>query len=191
VHPALVQQAMTGDEDAFASLMIVTGDRLLAIAFRILRDISDAEDAVQDAFVSGWRDLSSLRDPALFEPWLTKLLVRACYAQAKRSRRWSANIRELPVEGPTTSDTTLGVGERDQLDRAFRRLTAEQRVAQGTAVLSAPMPVIVGGVGGTAFDVVKLGDVQFGLATSPSDWGLGSAPAVSGSSSCGYTARRS
>jgi RNA polymerase sigma-70 factor, ECF subfamily len=129
VHPALVQQAMTGDEDAFASLMIVTGDRLLAIAFRILRDVSDAEDAVQNAFVSAWRDLSSLRDPALFEAWLTKLLVRACYAQAKRSRRWSANIRELPVDGPVGSDTTLGVGERDQLDRAFRRLTAEQRVA--------------------------------------------------------------
>jgi len=107
--------------------MVVAGDRLLAIAFRILRDVGRAEDAVQVAFVSAWRDLPPLRDPLLFEAWLTKLLIRACYGEAERNRRWSANIRELPLDGPPSRDTTLSVGDRDQLDRAFRRLTAEQR----------------------------------------------------------------
>lgn len=127
MQPTLVELAMKGDEDAYASLMVVAGDRLLAIAFRILRDLGWAEDAVQIALVSAWRDLPTLRDPLLFEAWLTKLLVRACYGEAKRNRRWSANIRELPVDGPSSPDSTVSVADRDQLDRAFRRLTAEQR----------------------------------------------------------------
>jgi RNA polymerase sigma-70 factor (ECF subfamily) len=127
VQPTLVELAITGDEDAYASLMVLAGDRLLAIAFRILRDVGRAEDAVQIALVSAWRDLPTLRDPLLFEAWLTKLLVRACYGEAKRNRRWTANIRELPIDGPPSPDSTLSVGDRDQLDRAFRRLTAEQR----------------------------------------------------------------
>ena len=127
MQPTLVELAITGDEEAFTSLMLVAGDRLLAIAFRILRDVGRAEDAVQVAWVSAWRDLPSLREPLLFEAWLTKLLVRACYGEARRNRRWSANLRELPLEGPAGRDTTLAVGDRDQLDRAFRRLTAEQR----------------------------------------------------------------
>jgi RNA polymerase sigma-70 factor (ECF subfamily) len=127
VQPTLVERAITGDEDAFASLMVVAGDRLLAIAFRILRDVGRAEDAVQIAFVSAWRDLPKLRDPLLFEAWLTKLLVRACYAEAARNRRWNLNAHELPLEGPADRDSTLSIGDRDQLDRAFRRLTTEQR----------------------------------------------------------------
>jgi RNA polymerase sigma-70 factor (ECF subfamily) len=67
VQPTLVELAIEGGEDAFASLMVVAGDRLLAIAYRILRDLGRAEDAVQNAFVSAWRDLPSLRDPLLFE----------------------------------------------------------------------------------------------------------------------------
>ncbi len=118
---------MTGDEDAFASIMIFAGDRLLAIAYRILRDLGRAEDAVQIALVSAWRDLPTLRDPALFEAWITKLLIRACYGEAARNRRWSANLRQLPIEGPADRDSTISVGDRDQLDRAFRRLTPEQR----------------------------------------------------------------
>jgi RNA polymerase sigma-70 factor (ECF subfamily) len=123
----LLRRMSAGDEEAFTVLMLGAGDRLLAIAFRILRDVGRAEDAVQIAWVSAWRDLPGLRDPLLFDAWLTKLLVRACYGEARRNRRWNANLRELPLEGPAGRDTTLTVGDRDQLDRAFGRLTAEQR----------------------------------------------------------------
>ena len=43
----LVERAIQGDEDAYAGLMAIAGDRLLAIAYRILRDLHRAEDAVQ------------------------------------------------------------------------------------------------------------------------------------------------
>ena len=127
VDRALVERASQGDEGAYSSLMTMAGDRLLAVAYRILRDVQQAEDAVQVALVSAWRDLPGLRDPERFEAWLMRLLVRACYAEARRQRRWSVQMRVLPLEGPEGPDTTLSIADRDQLDRGFRRLPVDQR----------------------------------------------------------------
>lgn len=127
VERALVERAIKGDEDAYASLMTMAGDRLLAIAYRILRDLQQAEDAVQVALVAAWRDLPGLRDPDRFEAWLTRLLVRACYAEARRHRRWRVRMHVLPLEGPEGPDTTLSIADRDQLDRGFQRLPVDQR----------------------------------------------------------------
>jgi RNA polymerase sigma-70 factor (ECF subfamily) len=118
---------MNGDEEAYAGLMAMVGDRLLAIAYRILRDLHLAEEAVQITLISAWRDLPSLRDPTRFDAWITRLLVRACYGEAKRQRRWNAHVRELPIDGPEDPDSTMSVVDRDQLDRGFRRLAPDQR----------------------------------------------------------------
>ena len=124
---ALVERARAGDEDAFASLARAGGDRLLAIAFRILRDLGPAEDAVQQTLVLAWRELPGLRDPERFDAWLHRLLVHTCYDEIRRGRRWAATVRVLPVDGPTVPDTAVSVVDRDQLDRGFRRLPPEQR----------------------------------------------------------------
>ncbi len=63
VDRTLVEPAMHGDEDAYTSLMATAGDRLLAIAYRILRDLHRAEDAVQAALLGAWRDLPTLHVP--------------------------------------------------------------------------------------------------------------------------------
>ncbi len=118
---------MQGDEDAYAGLMAIAGDRLLAIAYRILRDLHRAEDAVQAALLGAWRDLPMLHDPERFEAWLTRILVRACYLEANRNRRWTTNMRVLPVDDAATSDPISVVADRDRLDRGFRRLSTEQR----------------------------------------------------------------
>ena len=123
---ALVERARAGDEEAFASLARAAGDRLLAIAFRILRDLGLAEDAVQQTLVLAWRELPTLRDVDRFDAWLRRLLVNACYREAKRGRRWKANVRVLP-ELASSTDDYAGVVQRDQLDRGFRRLPPEQR----------------------------------------------------------------
>ena len=127
MHAALVNQARQGDREAFDALARLTGDRCMAIAFRILRDFDHADDAVQAALVTAWREIRALRDPELFEPWLHRILTNACYAEARRRRRWSESIRLLPVEPVHGSDEYLAIEIRDQLERAFRRLTVEQR----------------------------------------------------------------
>jgi len=127
VQVALVERARAGDEEAFASLARAAGDRLLAIAFRILRDLGLAEDAVQQTLVLAWRELPSLRDAERFDAWLHRLLVNSCYREIRRRRPLARNVRVLPIEEPARGDDYQSVVERDQLERGFRRLPPEQR----------------------------------------------------------------
>ena len=124
---ALVERARAGDEEAFASLARAAGDRLLAIAYRILRDLGLAEDAVQQTLVLAWRELPSLRDVDRFDAWLRRLLVHACYREVKRGRQWAANVRALPMDQPAGGGDYDSVVERDALERGYRRLPVEQR----------------------------------------------------------------
>ncbi len=124
---ALVDQAKRGDREAFDALARTVGDKCMAIAFRILRDADRADDAVQAALILAWRELRTLRDSDRFEPWLHRILTNECYAEARRRRRWSAQIRLLPMQREPESGEIMTVNDRDQLDRAFRRLTVEQR----------------------------------------------------------------
>jgi RNA polymerase sigma-70 factor (ECF subfamily) len=123
----LVEAAQRGDQAAFVDLVRSRGDRLFAIAHRILRDVDRAEDALQDALVIAWRDLRDLRDPARFDAWVHRILTHVCIAEARRERSRVANLRVLIVDGPAAPDDLLSVADRDQLDRGFRRLTPEER----------------------------------------------------------------
>jgi RNA polymerase sigma-70 factor, ECF subfamily len=124
----LVEAARHGDREAYADLIRSRGDRLYALAQRILRDVDRAEDALQEALVIAWRDLSGLRDPDRFDAWLHRLVVRACLAEATRDRRRVSNLRALPMDLPAPTDEYLTVAHRDQLERGLRRLSPEQRV---------------------------------------------------------------
>jgi RNA polymerase sigma-70 factor (ECF subfamily) len=123
----LVEAARDRDREAYAELIRVRGDRLYALAHRILRDVDRVEDALQDALVIAWRDLPGLRDPDRFDAWLHRLVVRSCVAEAKRERHRISNLRVMPLDVPTATDEFLSVGDRDQLERGFRRLPPEQR----------------------------------------------------------------
>jgi RNA polymerase sigma-70 factor (ECF subfamily) len=123
----LVLAARDGDQAAFEVLVRRHVDRLYGAARLMLRDTDLAEDAVQQALVRAWRDLDSLRDPTAFGSWLQRLLVHACYDEARRKRRWSANVRLVPlrdVDARPVSD----LDTREILDRAFRTLSVDHRV---------------------------------------------------------------
>src|SRR6187431_2751952 len=123
----LVVRAQNGDEEAFASLAVAAGDRLHAIAHRILRDVDLAEDATQQALLAIWQNLPMLRDPARFEAWSCRLLVNACYDEGKKRRVWQPSLRVLyDDEHPAPADMSQ-VHDRDQLERGFRRLSIDHR----------------------------------------------------------------
>ena len=125
---ALVEAAQAGDHDAFEALAAGAVDRLFAIARLVLRDVPSAQDAVQETLVRAWKDLPRLRDPDRFDAWLHRLLTNACADQGRLRKRWSAEIqviRALP-----SSDGGYGaMDDRDQLERGFKRLKTDQRVA--------------------------------------------------------------
>src|SRR4029078_4732446 len=89
---ALVDAARCGDEEAFAAIAPGSAGRLFTVAHRILRDVGRAEDAVQQTLVTAWRELPRLRESDRFDAWIHRILVNACYAEAKRGSRWSANV---------------------------------------------------------------------------------------------------
>jgi RNA polymerase sigma-70 factor (ECF subfamily) len=127
MDPDMIRRAQRGDEEAFASLAVACGDRLHAVSHRILRDIDLAEDATQQALLAIWRDLPTLRDPARFEAWSYRLLVRACYAEGRRTRQWAPNLGLLAADEPPVADALGSVHDRDQLERGFRRLSIDHR----------------------------------------------------------------
>jgi RNA polymerase sigma-70 factor (ECF subfamily) len=123
----LIEQAVAGDREAFSELVRRRIDQLYGIARLILRDTAKAEDATQEALVAAWRDLSGLRDPDRFEPWLRRLLVNACYEQARREgrrRRYEAAVMPIDHVAP---DPAIRLADRDQIERGFRRLDERQR----------------------------------------------------------------
>ena len=123
----LVERARRGDQEAFAELVHQISDTLFGVARRILRDPGLAEDVLQNALVTIWRKLPGLREPESFEGWAFRILVRACYADAPRNRRWAQTIRELPADRADLADDFRTIHDRDELERAFRGLPLDQR----------------------------------------------------------------
>ena len=118
---------MHGDEVAFDVLVGRIGDSLHSVARRILRDTSLAQDATQQALLDAWRNLPTLRDPDRFEAWTHRLLVRACYHEARRERRHRFGLTELARDDEFEADSSARLATRDQLDRGFRQLSVEHR----------------------------------------------------------------
>lgn len=121
----LVVQAQRGDRGAFGVLAASFGDRLFALAYRILRDSDAAQDAAQEAIVSIWRDLRALRDPDRFETWAYRILVRAAYRELRRRRSRARGLYAIPAA--SVDDHATALANRDEFERVFTRLTADQR----------------------------------------------------------------
>ena len=122
-------RAQQGDEEAFDEIVREAGGRLLAVAWRILRDLPAAEDSVQRAFVTAWRELPRLRDPDRLDAWLYRLLVRACAAERHGLARLRLRVADLGADAiiDVGRDAAQGIAERDALERAFGRLSRDER----------------------------------------------------------------
>lgn len=119
--------AASGDSYAYAALATSCIDRLFATATLMLRDRSRAEDAVQEALIRAWRDLPSLRDHDRFDAWMRRLLVRACFDEARRERRHRANVTLLPHHDRGVPDRSGAVADSDEIEQALAGLSMDHR----------------------------------------------------------------
>jgi RNA polymerase sigma-70 factor (ECF subfamily) len=124
----LVVRVQNGDQRAFEALAAADYPRLHRVAYNVLGDSASAEDATQQAYLDIWRNLRRLRDPDKYEAWSYRLLVRACYAEAKRQPKWTTSDDLPPAEEPRAVDAYAGVADRDQLERGLRHLSMDHRV---------------------------------------------------------------
>jgi RNA polymerase sigma-70 factor (ECF subfamily) len=150
----LVEQARAGSAEAFSVLARPLANRLYAIAYRILRDADQAEDATQRALIETWQHLGQLRDLDRFDAWTCRTVVRAAYREVRQLRRLTTSVR-LIVEPAEGSDPASAMADRDELERGFQRLSVEHRtvlvlhhyLGLSTAEIAEAMGVPVGTVG--------------------------------------------
>lgn len=76
------------DREEFESRVRASQQRLYRIAFGLLREPADRMDAVQEAILKAWCSLPRLRDPALFETWLVRILINECRNRQRYQRRF-------------------------------------------------------------------------------------------------------
>ena len=126
---ARANERSSGDHEAFSSLVDASFARLYGVASLILRDPDRAQDAVQDALVSAWRDVRALRDPDAWDAWLYRLTVWACYRLAKKddAGTWSSS-RSCPTRSRRHAfDVATALVDRDLVERALGDLPLDQR----------------------------------------------------------------
>jgi len=128
VHTGLVERARNGDLDAFEALLAPLVEPACQVAYAILRDWQEAEDAAQEAALKAWRAVGRLReDTTTIRPWY--LTIVANEARTRRRGRWWSVVRspDLQVEsgeaGPENQATL-----RADLDRAMGRLRDVERL---------------------------------------------------------------
>lgn len=128
---ATIQRVLAGDTEAFGTLVDRHYDRCARIAFRILGNREDAEEAVQDAFLRAYRALSSYEDRERFVAWLTRILVNQCRTlRAKTDRREAVFADDVDPDYAPHHDRVAASAEIwPDLDRALALLPAEQREA--------------------------------------------------------------
>jgi RNA polymerase sigma factor (sigma-70 family) len=116
-----------GADETFAVLTRRQVDAAYRLAWAILQDDGDADDATQDAFTLAWRNRRSLRDPDRFDAWFGRILVNVCRERLRQRLR--QKVRPL-VESDETpvADASAGVSARDAIARAMRRLDADHRL---------------------------------------------------------------
>jgi RNA polymerase sigma factor, sigma-70 family len=128
-EPALVEGCRRGDLSAFEELYRSQGARMKSVAFNILGNPSDAEDAVQEAFLRVYRGMGAFKGTAKLSTWMFRILVNACH-DIGRQRRRRRDETELGAEDQLPASTARGAGDaplRMALEKAVARLRPRHR----------------------------------------------------------------
>jgi RNA polymerase sigma-70 factor, ECF subfamily len=92
----LIRRLQAGDDEAFEMMVRLYGNRMLAIARRILRVEQDARDAVQEALLSAFRSIGEFSGKSRLSTWLHRIVVNAALMQIRSRKRYRENsIEEL------------------------------------------------------------------------------------------------
>lgn len=164
----LIQRAREGNSDAFNALVEQHMDRVYAVALRIVRNPADAEDVVQEVFVTVFRKLSGFRGESTFSTWLYRITVnKALRCIKKRGRGSPADESELMERAvdpaPSQEDRLMEDQKRDRLYQAMNELPDKQRAVMALRVeQSLPFKEIarilgrsIGGVKANYFHAVR------------------------------------
>ena len=128
----IYRAAIQGDRDAFETIIRASSRTLFAIAYGVLQDRAEAEDAVQDSFVKAWKSRWRVRDPEKFPAWLATIARHRARDVARRQRTVSLSdeLNEIPDPGAADRyDETRTADVKGQVHAALAALPETHRVA--------------------------------------------------------------
>ncbi len=117
----LIQRARDGDHAAFNQVVQAYRKRILGTVARLIGRIEDVEDVGQEVFLRLYFSLDQLRTPEVFEPWLYRLTVNACYDHLRRQRRrGESRMADLSEHQVVMADAVAGRKNQMEADRRKR-----------------------------------------------------------------------
>jgi RNA polymerase sigma-70 factor (ECF subfamily) len=115
----LIQKAQRGDASAFSQVVSAYRRRILGTISRLIGRPEDVEDVGQEVFMRLYFSLGQLRTAEVFEPWLYRLTVNACYDYLRKSkRRLESRMSDLSEQQVMIADALAG--SKAQLDESER-----------------------------------------------------------------------
>lgn len=139
VEQELIESARAGDASAFNQVVLAYRKRIMGTISRLIGRPEDVEDVAQEVFVRLYYSLDQLRTPEVFEPWLYRLTVNACYDYLRRAkRRGESRMADLSEQQVVQADAAAGgrqrtedqqkVKTRELVDALFRHVSEEDRL---------------------------------------------------------------
>jgi RNA polymerase sigma-70 factor (ECF subfamily) len=126
LEQALIARAKAGDRVAYERLLEPAVRSATRLAFAMLRDRSEAEDAFQESALRAWRRLQNLREGHPFQPWFIGIVANQC-REIRRGRWWHL-VRLSDANAIQPMDHAAWL-EGEDLRRALMRLPHDQRAA--------------------------------------------------------------
>ena len=117
---AIARSIAAGDHAAFERLMRRHNRRLYRLARATLRDPTEAEDALQDAYVCAYRSIGKFRGEASLSTWLSRLLLNECFARLRRSAR-RQNVIAIVSPNAPIEFTSMAANESETPDTELAR----------------------------------------------------------------------
>jgi RNA polymerase sigma factor (sigma-70 family) len=99
----LVRRAQRGDEQAFATLYQLHKKRVYAVCLQMTKDVADAEDLTQDAFLQVFRSVNSFRGDSAFSTWLYRIAVNTVLMKLRRRKSPPLLSLDEPVSADSPS----------------------------------------------------------------------------------------
>ncbi|MET4002107.1 MULTISPECIES: RNA polymerase sigma factor [Arthrobacter] len=125
----LAERAGDGDVASFDMLARRYGPLMRAYARRLVRSYDEADDVVQDALFTAWRDIAALQDGSAVKSWLMRIVSRRAVDTGRR-RKTHSNLEdqsETADREPTPEQLAVAGSARRALEKALTRLPEEQR----------------------------------------------------------------
>jgi RNA polymerase sigma-70 factor, ECF subfamily len=109
---SLIQRAQSGDEEAFAELFQLHKKRVYSVCLLMTKDVAEAEDLTQEAFLQVFRTIGTFRGESAFSTWLYRIAVNTVLMKLRRQKSKAAFSLSEPVS-PESPNLSHDLGERD------------------------------------------------------------------------------